>query len=202
MRAIDAAVLIPIRSFDDAKTRLAGVLSAADRNRLARAMAERVVHAAHELPVHIVSDDTDVARWARGIGAQVLAPGVAGLNASVTAAADVVAASAEPPARLIIAHADLPLADDLRIVTGVGVAVAPDSARDGSNVLSVPTGSGFRFQYGPGSFAAHRDEAGRLGLAYTIIDDPSLALDVDEPGDLIQLDDATREPASSRRKGR
>ena len=33
-------MLIPIRSFNDAKTRLAGVLTEADRRRLAQAMAE------------------------------------------------------------------------------------------------------------------------------------------------------------------
>ena len=69
MVATDAAVLIPLRSFDDAKTRLAGVLSPADRRRLAMAMAERVVRAARDLPVHVVSDDADVLRWAERLGA-------------------------------------------------------------------------------------------------------------------------------------
>lgn len=187
MRATDAAVLIPIRSFDDAKTRLSGVLTPVDRTRLARAMAERVVHAAHELPVHVVSDDRDVARWAATVGAQILAPDVAGLNESVTAAYETIASSAAPPERVIIAHADLPLANDLRIVFGPGVAIAPDEPRDGSNVLSLPTGSPFTFRYGPGSFAAHRAEAEARGLAFTVINDPSLALDVDEPADLVRL---------------
>jgi 2-phospho-L-lactate guanylyltransferase len=187
VRATDAAVLIPIRSFDDAKTRLAGVLTPADRTRLARAMAERVVRAAHNLPVHIVSDDADVARWASTVGAAALAPGVGGLNAGVTAAVAAVAARPEPPARVIVAHADLPLAEDLRIVTGPGIAIAPDHGRDGSNVLSLPTSADFTFHYGPGSFEAHRAEAERRGLAFTVIDDASLALDIDEPGDLIRL---------------
>ena len=187
MRAIDAAVLIPIRSFDDAKTRLSGVLSPSDRTRLARAMAERVIHAAHDLPVHVVSDDLEVRRWAASLGAQVIAPGVAGLNASVAAALEAIAATPEPPARTIVAHADLPLADDLRVVTGPGVAIAPDESRDGSNVLSLPTDTAFTFHYGPGSFGAHREEAERRGLTFTVIDEPTLALDVDEPADLVRL---------------
>lgn len=188
MRATDAAVLIPIRSFDDAKTRLSGVLTPADRRRLVRAMAERVVHAARGLPVHIVSDDAEVARWADRVGALILAPGVAGLNQSIAAAFGTITNLAEPPERVIIAHADLPLADDLRVVEGPGVAIAPDEPRDGSNVLSLPTGTEFTFRYGPGSFAAHRAEAERRGLPFTVIDDPTLALDVDEPGDLVRLD--------------
>ncbi|MEM9465386.1 MAG: 2-phospho-L-lactate guanylyltransferase [Actinomycetota bacterium] len=187
MRATDAAVLIPIRSFDDAKTRLSGVLTPADRTRLAKAMAERVVHAAHGLPVHVVSDDPEVGRWATGVGADVIAPGVSGLNASVTAAVSTVASVADPPQRVIIAHADLPLAEDLRVVTGPGVAIAPDGPRDGSNVLSLPTGAAFTFHYGPGSFAAHRTEAAERGLDFTVVVEPGLALDVDEPADLIRL---------------
>lgn len=182
------AVLIPIRSFDDAKTRLAGVLSPADRRRLAMAMAERVVRAARGLPVFVVSDDADVLRWADRLGAEGLAPGVKGLNESITAAVSQLASSAEPPARVIIAHADLPLADDLRVVTGPGLAIAPDSDRDGSNVMSLPIDAAFTFHYGPGSFTAHRDEAERCGLEFTIVDEPSLALDVDDPGDLVRLD--------------
>ena len=47
------------------------------------------MHAAHDLPVHIVSDDADVARWAgASVGAQPLAPGVSGLNQSVAAAVE------------------------------------------------------------------------------------------------------------------
>lgn len=187
MVATDAAVLIPLRSFDDAKTRLAGVLTPDDRRRLAMAMAERVVRAARDLPVYVVSDDADVLRWAERLGANGLAPAVNGLNESIDAAIALVATEDDPPSRVIVAHADLPLADDLRVVDGPGLAIAPDQARDGSNVLSIPLTSGFTFHYGPGSFAAHCAEAERLGLEITVVDDPSLALDVDDPGDLAHL---------------
>jgi 2-phospho-L-lactate guanylyltransferase len=60
----------------------------------------------------------------------------------------------------------------------------PDRHGDGSNVLAVPTGAGFSFSYGPGSFDAHRAEARRLELAFEVIDDPDLAWDVDGPDDL------------------
>ncbi|MEC8069218.1 MAG: 2-phospho-L-lactate guanylyltransferase, partial [Actinomycetota bacterium] len=108
-------------------------------------------------------------------------------NESIDAAIALVATVDDPPSRVIIAHADLPLADDLRVVDGPGLAIAPDQARDGSNVLSIPLTSGFTFHYGPGSFAAHCAEAERLGLEITVVDDPSLALDVDDPGDLAHL---------------
>ncbi|GJM37390.1 MAG: hypothetical protein DHS20C19_07570 [Acidimicrobiales bacterium] len=175
-------VLIPIRSFDDMKTRLAEALDVDQRRRLAIWMAERVVAAAEPFPTMIVTDDLEVAEWAQATRAGVLDPGVRGLNPCVAAA--VAAVGEDGHARAIVAHADLPAAASLAALDGDGVLIAPDRVRDGSNVLSVPTGSGFAFHYGPGSFAAHRAEAERCGLDLTIVDDPDLAWDVDDPADL------------------
>ena len=47
-----------------------------------------------------------------------------------------------------------------------------------------PADSGFRFSYGPGSFERHVAEARRLGLPIRVVDDPTLAIDIDEPADL------------------
>ncbi len=175
-------VLVPIRSFDDAKSRLASSLDPHARRALIRRMAETVVAAAHDLPVWVVTDDDEVADWAQALGTLTCAVGESGLNPAVTVAA--AAAAAAGASRIIIAHADLPFASDLRVVTGTGVALAPDRHRDGSNVISLPTNTGFTFSYGPGSFAKHRAESARLGLDFTEIDDASLAWDVDSPADL------------------
>lgn len=180
--AADTVVLIPIRSFDDAKSRLAGALSVEDRRQLARAMAEVVVRAALGLPVWIVTENAEVTEWAPTVDALAVAVDRTGLTSSVSTATQV--ASDHGFARAIIAHSDLPYAVDLTIVDGPGLAIAPDRRRDGSNVLSVPTGAGFRFAYGPGSFHAHLAEADRLGLSVDVVDIPGLAWDVDDPDDL------------------
>lgn len=192
-------VLVPIRSFDDAKSRLAAELTPDQRRRLVQRMAEVVVAAAHDLPVRVVTDDPDVADWAARVGSVPLAVEAEGLNPSIARAVEILAA--ERVERVIIAHADLPVARDLRVVTGADVALAPDQARDGSNVLSVPTSAGFRFAYGPGSFAQHRREADRLGLSFLEIDDASLAWDIDDPSDLPAdwrrlLDDPVTQPTA------
>ena len=175
-------VLVPIRSFDDAKSRLAESLDQQRRRALMREMAETVVAAAHDLPVWVVTDDDEVVLWAQGMHVPAQRVRVSGLNAAITAAE--AAAERAGAARILIAHADLPYASDLRVVTGNGVVIAPDRHRDGTNVMSLPTGTGFRFAYGPGSFEQHRAEAARLGLDFSEIDDPSLAWDVDSPADL------------------
>jgi len=186
------SVLVPIRSFDAAKSRLSTVLDEDDRRSFARSMAATVVAAAGELPVFVVTDDDDVAHWARQNGASVIAPAVRGLNESVQAAVSIRHEAGD--VRVIVAHADLPLATDLAMVTGPGMVVAPDRHGDGSNVLSVPTDAGFRFDYGPGSYEAHRREAARCGLSVTVVQDPGLSLDVDHPEDLAELRARTAEP--------
>ncbi|MEZ5165261.1 MAG: 2-phospho-L-lactate guanylyltransferase [Acidimicrobiales bacterium] len=177
-----AVVLVPIRSFRGAKSRLSPVLGDDEREQLSRWMAERVVSAAGALRCRIVTDDPAVASWARGIGADLAQPGVDGLDASVRLAVD--EAARDGLDRVIVAHADLPAADDLTIALGPGVAIVPDRRLDGSNVVGIPAGCGFEFAYGPGSFRRHCAEAGRLGLDLRIIHHDPLAWDVDEPGDL------------------
>ena len=79
------------------------------------------------------------------------------------------------------------------------MTLVPDRRRDGSNVLAVPTDAGFRFAYGAGSFARHRVEAARLGMALRIVDDHALRWDVDLPTDLDWPDldgNAVRPPAA------
>lgn len=176
------AVVVPIRSFGDAKSRLAEVLDAAQRRRFAIGSAEAVVRAAQGLSVLVVSDDDEVVNWAESVGATAHSPGVEGLIPSVTAAVDHLRNSGV--GRAVVAHADLPRARDLRLGATAPVVIVPDRHGDGSNVVSVPTDAGFVFCYGPGSFRRHLDEAARLGLAVEVIDDPDLAWDVDEPADI------------------
>ena len=183
MTAVRAAVVVPVKAFHDAKRRLASVLSPGERERLARRMATGVVAAAGDLPVTVVCDDPAVRDWASSVGAVALwTPGL-GLDGAVEAG--VAHAADEGAERVLVAHADLPLARDLRPLVGrTGVVVVPDRHTDGTNVISVPATSGFRFGYGPASFRRHRTEATRLGLPVEVIADPELSWDVDVPADL------------------
>ena len=87
------AVLLPVKSFADAKLRLAPALDASARRDLARSMASHVVACAGTLPVAVVCDDTEVAAWARDSGALVVWEPERGLNraveAGVASAADI-----------------------------------------------------------------------------------------------------------------
>jgi 2-phospho-L-lactate guanylyltransferase len=180
---VNAAVLIPVKDFTQAKARLAGVLSPADRALLARWMAERVVAAAGSLPVFIVCDDEAVAEWATSVHATVLWRPGHGLNGAATDG--VAALAAEGFASAIVAHSDLPLAHDLAVLPRDGAAVfVPDRHGDGTNAIAIPAASGFEFRYGARSFERHLAEAATLDLPVIVHRDARLGLDVDTPDDL------------------
>jgi 2-phospho-L-lactate guanylyltransferase len=179
-------VLVPVKAFADAKVRLAPALDADERSALARSMAGQVVAAARRLPVAVVCDDREVAGWARDLGVLVVWEPGRGLNGAVEAGVAQLARLGVE--QVIVAHADLPLATDLTWVADFdGVTLVPDRASDGTNVACVPTAAGFRFAYGPGSFARHQAEARRLGLALRVVHEPSLSWDIDVPADLTTL---------------
>jgi 2-phospho-L-lactate guanylyltransferase len=180
---VTVSVLVPVKAFAEAKVRLAEVLAPADREALARTMAEQVLRAARPLPVAVVCDDEGVAAWALDHGATVVWTPGHGLNGAVEAG---VTSLAEAGAtQVIVAHADLPFAADVTATAWfAGVTLVPDRHDDGTNVACIPAASGFTFAYGPGSFARHRAEARRLGLPLRILRDPALGWDVDNPVDL------------------
>lgn len=187
--AATTAIVVPVKTFGRAKSRLIPVLSGPQRRSLARAMSTSVLAAAAPLPCFVVSGSPDVARWAITEGANVIwyQPDD-NLNRAVAFAAERLGRDGFE--RLVVAHGDLPLARDLaspmRAEPSEVVAVADRHGR-GTNVLSVPLSAGFDFRYGPGSLDAHRREAERLGLRWRVVDDPALAWDVDEPTDLTAL---------------
>ncbi len=176
-------VLIALRSLSGGKGRLADALGLEERNHLIRSMARNVITAAHDLDVLVVHDDPEVEIWAKGLGAETLRQRQPGLNVAITEGRDHLYRQGVD--RVIVAHADLPQATDLRIMcTGRDIVIAPDRHLDGTNVLAVPTAADFEFAYGPGSFDRHVAMARQLGIEPHIVSDPGLAWDVDTPSDL------------------
>jgi 2-phospho-L-lactate guanylyltransferase len=184
------AVLMPVKGFHQAKARLAPLVDPPARAALARELADRVVVAAQPLPVAIVCDDEDVASWAEQHGAEVVWRPGRGLNGAVEdGVAHLAAAGVD---RVIVAHADLPLAQSFDELVGThGIVLVPDRHDDGTNVIAVPAKAGFRFHYGPRSFVHHQIEARRLGLDPTIVRSDRLGWDIDTPADL-ELPDQPR----------
>ena len=182
-----AAIVVPIKSFDLAKGRLSASLGSEQRADLARLMAGRVLGAGGGLPMWVVCDDAEVADFAVERSAEVIWRKSKGLNAAVADGRDFVLAMGYD--RVIIAHADLPLAKDLSWVADFeGATIVPDRRHDGTNVFSLPTEGDFTFQYGEGSAALHQQEVERRGWTVRISPDDELSWDVDVPEDLSVLE--------------
>lgn len=183
-----AGVVIPLRSFHSGKSRLGSLLDGRARALFLAEAAGRVVQAAGSLPVAIVSSASEVRAWARARGLQVLDdPGT--LDTAAASGARWAADCGMP--RVVVAHADLPLATTLEAVTRDGggpvVTCVPCHRDDGTPVLSIPTASAFDFAYGSGSFRRHAAEARRRGLAFRVLRNYELGYDIDVPDDLMRV---------------
>lgn len=178
-----AAVLIPVKDFSLAKGRLAGAISPAAREQLAREMATRLVRAQRNATVAICCDEPQVAEWATAIGAfTIWCPGT-DLNGAVQQGFAEVARSGYTS--VAVAHGDLPLATSLDVwMYWPGVTLIPDRHRTGSNVIVLPTSIDFTFSYGTNSLSRHVVEAVKHHQGLRIVHDANLSWDVDHPADL------------------
>jgi 2-phospho-L-lactate guanylyltransferase len=191
-----AGVVVPLRSFALGKVRLAHALDDDARRELSRTMAERVVAAAGSRPIVIVSSAPDVTAWADALAiAHIADPG------TLDGAADAGRAWVRERdlVRVVVMHADLPLATSLDGIADDDAApvavLVPDRHHDGNPVLAIPAAADFSFGYGPGSCARHAAEARRCGLEVRMAEDRALGFDVDDESDLEAL---ALEPPSRR----
>ncbi len=184
---MDAHVLVPVKRLDEAKSRLANVLSAEERAELMQRLLVGVVEAIAQAgvgPITIVTADPleldGVARFDdRGL------PWNDALRAAMR---EVVT---EPVVAVI--SADLPLlrAAEVRALVeatpelGLAIARATDG---GTNAVSMRPPAVLTTRFGePQSARRHADSAGAMRLDWTIIDLPGLAFDIDTPADLERL---------------
>src|SRR4051812_42488530 len=132
------ALLVPVKAFATGKQRLAPARTPAERADLVRSMTATVLASAASLRTAVVCDDEEVRAWAEDHGAEAIwTPGL-GLNGAV--AAGVAHLATRGIDRVIVAHADLPLAEDVTFLADTdGVTLVPDRRRDGTNVLCVPS---------------------------------------------------------------
>jgi 2-phospho-L-lactate guanylyltransferase len=181
------SVLVPVKSFAEAKGRLSSVLTEQQRVSLMQRLTEGVIAAAHPFDVAVVCDDVGVGSWAEARGARIILTDHPGLNSAVRVGVDALAALGYET--VIIAHGDLIAPSGLSsLPRNSDVVLIPDRHHDGTNVLIIPTTAPFDFSYGRGSFQAHLAEAHRRGLSIAVLEGHGLQHDVDEPDDLAGFD--------------
>jgi len=180
-------VLVPLKNFSDAKSRLREVLSEHDVETLTRQLAGAVLRAVKPYETLVVCDDDDVAEFATRSGAGVFRAVARSLNGAVSEAY----ASVAEYDQAIIVHADLRSPHGLgSFQPGPGVTIVTDHHGTGTNVLSLPTALDFHFSYGQDSAALHQREAQRLGITCELATNSPWRFDVDEPDDLESSPDS------------
>ncbi|MGE0486423.1 MAG: 2-phospho-L-lactate guanylyltransferase [Gammaproteobacteria bacterium] len=189
-------VVVPVKRFSNAKTRLASLLSEAERESLAQAMLHDVlgaVHAARLVAGILVVSHEVRARYAvERLGGLFLEENGNGLNAAVRQAGQWLTTHGQRG--LLMIPGDVPLVtaaeiDELVAAHGAAPAVtlAPDRERDGTNALAVSPAEVIPFSFGRGSFAAHCEAARATGIAPGVLHLNGIAHDIDNPMDLRTL---------------
>lgn len=179
-------VLIPIKAFSKAKQRLSKTLNPSLRHILAIAMAEKVIESVGDLDLKIVADDQEVIQWTKQHNLDLIISPFENLNKSLQFAFDQLAST--KTTQIVVVSSDLPLAKNLsEIQFKTGVNIIPDKDLKGTNLLSIPLGKSFKFEYGPNSFRLHCLQAKNMNLGPNIIRNKNFELDIDTPKDLDQI---------------
>lgn len=190
-------IVIPVKAFDLAKTRLGKRLSPDRRTLLARRLCERTLRfLAQNFPDHdrlVVTASASIARLASRYGAQVLEePGVDGLSQAATRAA--IWARQHGYTTQLLIPADIVQLDaqeirQLMMTLSGGPRVVIGPASDGgTNALLTSPPDAVSFHFGPDSAEAHRREADKRGLPCDVLEMEHLSFDLDTPSDFNTLE--------------
>jgi 2-phospho-L-lactate guanylyltransferase len=182
-------VIIPAKPLGEAKTRLAGVLPAAERVDLSRSLLQRTIGLARQVgEVVVVSRDAGVRKLAKAAGAWALVEAGHDLNQALQQAADWVAAQGGEA--VLVLPGDLPLLQpsDLAEMVRLGqrshaVVIAPSQRLDGTNALLLRPPRLIEFAFGLESFEKHQQAARVAGIEPILYHSPTVGLDLDLPED-------------------
>lgn len=189
--------VIPVKAPSDAKSRLACLLTVAERTALVKWMFERVLKAVHESGcfrgVVAVVCEPEMAAIAKGSGADVATDRTrSGPNAAVEQGRCFDGIGLDE--RVLVLPGDLPTVSCKDIVSLIAAArdkecvvICPDRRREGTNALCFPAKSKFSCLYGPASFQAHVDQTKAVGLRPEVYFNENISFDVDTPADLHDL---------------
>jgi 2-phospho-L-lactate guanylyltransferase len=187
--------VVPVKETEDAKQRLAALLGPPLRQRLALAMLEDVLGALAETPglagLAIVTIDPQARRLADRYGARIIENGARdGHTGAVTAAARLLAE--EGCRGFLTVPGDIPLVTAAEIVRVVAVhgpapafTIVPSHDELGSNAIACSPPLAVPLRFGDDSFFPHLAASRALGIEPAILRLPGIALDIDNPQDLM-----------------
>jgi 2-phospho-L-lactate/phosphoenolpyruvate guanylyltransferase len=191
--------IVPVKPLRRNKSRLAGILSEEERTELNHHLLIQTIDALKSIPqienILVISKDNGALSVARDQGARtVLEQGDSMLNVSL-ARATIVAMTYSMRGVLIL-PADLPFLnkEDIEVLLQKAedppvVVIVPDRHQQGTNALLVCPAGLIEYEFGPGSFLQHCERAREAGARLEICELPSLALNIELPEDLKQIEE-------------
>jgi LPPG:FO 2-phospho-L-lactate transferase len=192
-------ILLPVKSFHRAKSRLASVLTSEQRTSFARYLVESTVRVVEQcLPMSqmiVVSDGDEVEQMAEQWGCRFLKEQPTSQLRSLGLTVDWALNSLALPSHnaVLVLMADLPFlcADELRqlmvMTENFEVVLAPDAVQQGTNALGMHTGKLPYTCFGnPDSYQRHRNLANQQGCTLGVLSSPGLERDIDTPQDYRQ----------------
>jgi 2-phospho-L-lactate/phosphoenolpyruvate guanylyltransferase len=187
--------VVPIKTLDAAKQRLASALASGARQSLAQAMFSDVVASLRRSrtidDIAVVTSDVTAEALAHGDHVTILrddrqagqsAAALIGIHFALVAGYD----------RVLLVPGDTPLLDAREVdelletcaTDQLAAAIVPDRHGTGTNALVLTPPDAMEPSFGPGSCERHVRLADQAGAARRVIEVPSLAHDVDTPEDL------------------
>lgn len=191
--------IVPVKRFENAKTRLSSMLDTEDRIRLSSLMLEDTLQILSVAPsltqVIIVSADKRADEIATKHGAKFLPEEKEkGVNSAVALADGYCIEKEAADATIVIPH-DLPLLDSIVISKACQLAekestcivICPSVRYDGTNMLLRKPPSVIGTFYETDSYNMHVRTAIKLGIPVKPLLSKSLMYDIDTPEDALQL---------------
>ncbi len=187
--------LLPVKSPRNAKQRLSGFLSPAQRETLAIAMFEEVLGTLCSVRgldrVVVATSDPNIADRARKHGATVFdeEQQVSHSNSADLAAKRAMELGATA---VILLPIDVPLVTAAEIESLIeharhGLIVVPSGDGTGTNGLVRCPPDSTQACFGPGSFRAHCEQAESRGVPLKVMRPPGILFDIDTPEDVAEL---------------
>lgn len=188
-------LLMPVKPFAEGKSRLAAVLSVAERAALNHQLFHHVLQqalAAEVLAgVLVISRDAGVLAQAEAAGVATVVEEAAELNLALNQARrQALCLGADA---ILVLPSDLPLLQvaDIQQLYRLGysapsMVIAPSRGGGTGALLLHPPGV-IPFAFGLHSFQRHQTLAQAAGVTCQVYDSPTLAFDLDQPEDLAEL---------------
>lgn len=189
-------ILVPVKNLAQAKQRLAAVLDQSARTELAQAMLQDVLAElaswARRPAVAIVTSDPFAVELARQYDFEIIPdPANPGETGAIEMATEL--CSARGAESTLVIPADIPLIEAreldaiLENVPTEGSVLVPAADGRGTNAIFRRPADLFPLRFGNDSFKPHHAAAQATGKPCIVLRLPGIAVDVDNPSDLLQL---------------